>query len=149
MAGGAEGEHTLLGAARFLVAPRAAEGRVEAVLVERLLQGLRLENVGVDGRGMIDRIDAALNPVLVDMHDEFEAELLRLLVAERDHVAEFPSRVDVEQGERRLLGPECLARKMQQDGGVLADRVHQDGLAELRRRLAKNVNALGLEQVEM
>ena len=39
MACGAEREHALLGAARLLVAARAAEGGIEAVLVERLLQG--------------------------------------------------------------------------------------------------------------
>ncbi len=48
MAGSAEGENALLGTARLFVATRAAEGRIEAVLVERLLQGLRLQHVGVD-----------------------------------------------------------------------------------------------------
>ena len=37
MAGDAEGEDALLRARLFLVAPRAAEGRVEAVLLQRLL----------------------------------------------------------------------------------------------------------------
>ena len=37
----AEGEDALLGARLLLVAPRAAEGRVEAVFVERLAQSRR------------------------------------------------------------------------------------------------------------
>src|SRR6185312_17512072 len=42
MAGGAEGEHALLGAGGFLVAPRAAECRIEAAGIERLAQSDRL-----------------------------------------------------------------------------------------------------------
>ena len=45
---GAEREDALLGARLLLVAARAAEGGVEAVLVERLLQRLGLHHVGVD-----------------------------------------------------------------------------------------------------
>src|SRR3546814_9732392 len=47
---GAEGEDALLRPALLLVAPRAAEGDIEAVEVERLLQSLGLPHVGVQGR---------------------------------------------------------------------------------------------------
>jgi hypothetical protein len=42
-----------------------------------------------------------------------------------------------------------LAGKMQQDGRILADRVHQHRLAELRGGLAEDVDRLGFQQVEM
>ena len=55
MAGRAEAEDALLGAALLLVAAGAAEGGVEAVFVERLLQPLGLPHVGVEaGRGRTD-----------------------------------------------------------------------------------------------
>ena len=57
VAGRAEREHALLRPARLLVAPRAAEGAVEAVRVERLLQRLRLHHVGVERGRVVDGID--------------------------------------------------------------------------------------------
>ena len=88
-------------------------------------------------------------PFLVGVHDEIEAELARGAIAEGDHVAELPGGVDVQQRERRLGRIERLARQMQQDGGVLADRIEQHRAAELRGGLAEDVDALGLQQVEM
>ena len=41
-----------------MLSPRAAEGDVEAVLVERLLQALGLPHVGVQ-RAMVEGVDAA------------------------------------------------------------------------------------------
>ncbi len=55
----AEREHALLGARRLLVAPRAAKSGIEDMLVQRLPQPLRLHHVGVEGRRIIDRVDAA------------------------------------------------------------------------------------------
>jgi hypothetical protein len=54
----AEREDALLGARLLLVAPRAAEGGVEAVLVQRLLQALGLPQVGVDLRAVVEGVDA-------------------------------------------------------------------------------------------
>ena len=50
MGGAAERKDAFLGAAFFLIAARAAEGGVELVLVQRLLQRLGLHHVGVDAR---------------------------------------------------------------------------------------------------
>ena len=72
----AEREDALLGARLLLVAARAAERRVEAVLVERLLQALRLPDVGVDRGAVRERIDALRERLRVDVDDELEAELL-------------------------------------------------------------------------
>jgi hypothetical protein len=56
--GAAEREDALLGARLLLVAPGAAEGRVEAVQVERLLQALRLPHVGVELGAVGEGVDA-------------------------------------------------------------------------------------------
>ena len=52
MLGVAEGEDALLGARLFLVAPRAAECRVEAVFVQRLAQRHRLHDMRMGVRAM-------------------------------------------------------------------------------------------------
>src|SRR3546814_7975438 len=58
--GRTEGKDTLLGAALLFIAPRAAEGSVKAVFVERLLPALGLPHVRVQ-RAMIERMDALFN----------------------------------------------------------------------------------------
>ena len=145
MRGIAEGIDALLGARFLLVAPRAAERRVEAVRGQRLLQRLRLHHVGIERAAMRDRRDAVAHALLVGVHDEIDPEPLRLGVAEGDHLAELPGRVDMQQGKRRLGGVEGLAREMQHHRGVLADRVEHHRMAELGHHLAHDVDALGLE----
>ena len=57
----ADREHALLGARLLFVAPGAAERGVEAVDVERLLERLRLHDVGVNRRAVRERIDPHLH----------------------------------------------------------------------------------------
>src|ERR1700704_4626102 len=56
--GGAERKNALLGATRLLGAPRAAERRIEAVLVERLAERLGLHDIGVQLRAVGERANA-------------------------------------------------------------------------------------------
>src|SRR3546814_5200367 len=51
--GRTEGKDTLLGAALLFIAPRAAQGSVNAVFVERLLQALGLPHVRAIGRAPV------------------------------------------------------------------------------------------------
>src|ERR1700687_5246388 len=108
MGGIAEREHALLGARLFLVAPRAAEGRIEAVQLESLLQRLRLHDIGVERAAMGDGRDAVANALLVDMDRQIEAEPPHLAIAKRDHVAEFPCGIDMQKREWRLRRIERL-----------------------------------------
>ena len=57
---------------------------------------------------MVKRIDALLDAVLVDVFQHFDAEFLGDVVAELDHLAELPCGVHMQEGERGLLGVECL-----------------------------------------
>src|SRR5262249_24376810 len=93
--------------------------------------------------------DVAREAVMVRVDDEVEPELRHRAVAERDHVPELPRRVDMQQRKWRLRRPEGLAREMQEDRGILADGIKQHGAAELRRRLAEDMDALSLEELEM
>ena len=145
----AEREDALLGAGLFFVAPRAAEGRVEAVFVERLLQAFRLHHLGMKRRAGIERIDAAPDAVLVDMHEQVEAEPLGGRVAELDHFTKLPCRIDMEERERRLRRIERLHRQMKHHRRVLADRIKHDRVAEFGRNLAHDVDALGLQALQV
>src|SRR3546814_3993477 len=81
----------LLRPALFLVAPRAAEGDVEAVEVERLLQSLGLPHVGVQG-AMVEGIDPARLRLGVLVDDEVHAAFGRHAVAQLVHRLELPRR---------------------------------------------------------
>ena len=94
-------------------------------------------------------IDAALHAVLVDMHDQIQSEPLGRLVAELDHLPEFPGRIDMHQRERRLGGIEGLHRQMQHHAEVLADGIEHHRIAEFGRHLAHDVDDLGFQPPQM
>ena len=55
----------------------------------------------------------------------------------------------MQQRERRLRGKERLARQVQQHRGVLADRIEQHRPGGLAGDLAQDVDALGLEGLQV
>src|SRR5262249_41413251 len=121
LGGIAEGKYPFLCPRFLLVAPRPAEGRIEAVGRERVLERFRLHDIGIERTAVGDRGDAVFDPPLVDMDDEIEVEPSCLLVAKGDHLTELPRGVDVKQRERRLARIERLERKMQHHRRILAD----------------------------
>ncbi len=70
-------------------------------------------------------------------------------IPECDHLAELPQRVDVQQSEGQRGRLECLEGKMQQNGGILANRVQQDRAMKLGRDLAQNVDGFRLKLLQM
>ena len=147
--GAAEREHALLGAAFFLVSARTAKGGVEAMHVERLLQPLRLHDIGVDGRAVRERVDALRDTVRVRMHDQLQVVLLRDLLAQFVHRLEFPERVDVQQGKRQRGRIERLERDVQHRGAVLADRIQHHGLVAFGDHLAHDLDAFGFQTLQV
>ncbi len=145
----AEREHPLLGPRLLLVAARAADRRVELALVQRLLQALGLHHVGVHGGAVGERADVLGDAVGVDVHAQFHSALGGAAVAERDHLAKLPARIHMQQRDRRRRRRERLQQQMQQHRTVLADRIQQHRIAELGGHLAQDVDALGLEPVEV
>jgi hypothetical protein len=145
----AEGKNTFLGPALLLVAPGAAKRRVEAMLVQRVLQRLGFHHMGVQRGARCDRADAPSDAVLVDMNDQIEIEASRQIVAKPDHVAKFPGGIDMEQGKRQRRGMEGLDRQMQHDTGVFADRVQHDRVFELGDHLAHDFDCFGLDLFEV
>jgi hypothetical protein len=148
MAGRTEGEDPLLGAAFLLVAARAAESHVEAVMVERRLQRLGLHDVGI-GAAVVEGVDPAGQPIPIDPFVQLETELLHPPVPEGDHLAELPGGIDMEQREGRFARCEGLHRQMQHDGAVLSDGIEHHGRLGLGRDFPHDVDAFGFEPLQM
>ena len=100
MARRAEREHALLGAALFLVAPRAAKARIETVVRQRLLERFGLHHLRVGRGAVVEWIDVLLEPFAIDVHQEVDAVASRDGVAEGDHLPELPGGIDVEKRKR-------------------------------------------------
>ena len=145
----AEAEDPLLRAGALLVAARAADRRVEAVLLDRVEQRRRLQLVPRGARpGLLD--DAAAVDRLLHRRDEQRlAELGDAPVAELDHLGEVVAGVDVHDRERELAGAEGLLREPQEHDRVLAAGEEQHRPLELGGDLAHDVDGLRLELVEM
>ena len=141
-------EDALLGAGLFLVAARAAEERVELEFLDRVEQRHRLVHVAaLVGAAQLhapgaDRIAHA-------SHDEALAELGRPRVAKRDHLGEIVLGVDVQQRERKAIGPERLLGDAQHHDGILAAREEQRRIRGLAHHLAHDVDRFALEPVEV
>ena len=145
----AEAEDALLGAALLLVAPGAAERRVEAVLVERLLQPLGLPHVGVQ-RAMIERVDALrLAPRGSCRRCSSIAGSAATLSRSAYMSRNFQVVSTWSSGNGSGAGEERLLRQMQHHRRILADRIEHHRPLRLGDRLAQDVDALGLEPVEM
>ncbi len=149
MAGRTEREDALLGAALLLVTASAAEGSIETPLVQRLLQGVGLHDLGVHLRARSDRIDALCDPFGVGVDQQLHSVLLRNLIAVPDHVAELPERIHVQQRKRRLRGKERFHRQVQHHAGVFPDRIQHDRVAELGGYLAHDADRFGLETLQV
>ena len=145
----ADGEDALLGPGTLLVAARAADGRIEAVLGDGVEEGHRLEAVARRPRsGLLDH--AALVDRLLDAgHDEALAELGQAPVAVLEGLGEVVPGVDVHDRERETGRSEGLLRQAQQDDRVLAAREEEDRRAGLGGDLAHDGHGLRLERVEV
>ena len=95
------------------------------------------------------RVDAHLEPFGVDVHEQIEPEPLGGLVAERDHLAELPGGIDVQERKRRLGREERLQRQVQHHRAVLADRIEHHRPLALGDDLAHDVDAFGFETLKV
>ena len=145
----ADREDALLRARAFLVAPGAADGRVEVAGLQRVEQRLRLQQAAAALRADLERLRAVGDRFLVGVDDQPRADGLGHLVAELDHLAELVGGVDVQQRERNRPGIEGLLRQAQQDRRVLADRIEHHRPLELGHHLAQDVDAFGFQRAQV
>ena len=116
MVGRAEGIDAFLGAARLLIAARAAEGCIELAGIERLAQRFGLHDVGVKRRTVGEGRYVFARTARVGVGNQVEIVFLDDIVAEFDHFLELPAGIDVQQREGNAAGEKRLAREMQQHG---------------------------------
>ena len=145
----AEGVDALLGAGFLFIAPRAAKGRVEVVVAQRIQQRLRLQQsaaaLGVERNG----IGARGNGGFVAPDQQLRAHRAGHRIAEGDHLGEFEARIDMQQRKGNRRGIKGLLRQPQHHRRVLADGVKHHRPLELAGHLAQDVDALRLQQAQM
>ena len=146
----AEGVDAFFGTRLFFVATGTTERCVKFVFVERLFQRVGFHNVGVDVATVRVGADALFDAFFVDVDDQFPAQLFAdEIFAERDHLLELPSRVDVHQREGRLGRVEGFFGEANHHRRVFADRVEHDRVVELGGDFADDVDALGFELLKV
>jgi hypothetical protein len=96
-----------------------------------------------------DRIDALGDAFGVGVGVQDDAGLAGAAIAERDHLAEFPAGVHVQQRDRRTRRIKGLEQQVQEHRAVLADRIQHHRIAEPGRDLAQDVDAFRLEAIEV
>jgi Amidohydrolase family len=94
-----------------------------------------------------DQLPGAVD--VIGMNDQIDVQLACPPIAEFDHLAKLPRRVDVQEREWHSRRKEGLHRQMEHGGGVFASGVQHHRVARLRRRLAKDIDRLRLENVEV
>src|SRR3954453_4974305 len=138
-------EHTLLGTRGLFIAADAGNQAVEAVFGESHLEALGLARGGTGGRRQpwVDGINRGAG-----LDGQIEIPLLAVVIAEAIHLRKLLAGVDME-GRERQTAEEHLARQPDHDVGVLAERPQQVDLLEAAEGFAEDIDALGLELVEM
>ena len=145
MAGSAVAEDAFLGPGFLLITAGAADRRIKAVLVERLLQRLGAHDVHMHLAAMVNWVDPARQAFGIGVHYQIEPEFCRAAIAEIEHGAEIPAGGDMQAGEGQLAGREGLHGNMQDDGTVLANRIEQNGVTEARRCLPQDPDRFGFQ----
>ena len=138
----AEGEDALLGAALFFVAAGTSEGGIKLVLVEGIKEGLGLHEVGVYLRAVGEGAHTCLEGFFVAFDDEVPSVVLGILVAEGDHLLEFPFGVDVHQGEGHFAGREGFLGEAHHNAGILANAIEHDGILKFGSHFANDIDGL-------
>ena len=145
----AKGEDPFLRPRPFFIAPGPAEGRIELMLPKRRHQGLGLQQLRTHRAGPVFHAADALQRFGVGADDQLEVVLAGHPVAKLDHLAELEGGVHVHQRERKLVRIERLLGQPEHDRRVLADRVEHHGVLELRNHLSEDMDALGLQLLQM
>ena len=141
----ARAEVALLGARALLVAPDAGDQALEAVLGKRRVQagGLARRRARRRRQGLVHLLDRRAG-----LDQQLEVPLLAEALAKRIHLLELLAGVDVHDRERHVA-EERLAGEPEHDVAVLAERPQDRDPVELGERLAQDVDALGLEAVQV
>jgi hypothetical protein len=118
-------------------------------MFQRIQQRLGLQQPAAALRIQRDRIRARCNRRLIPPHQQLRADGACHRIAERQHLRELESGIDVQQREGNRSGKEGFLSQPQHHGRIFADGVQHHRPLELRRNLAKDVDALRLQQAQV
>src|SRR5437667_11080121 len=102
-------------------------------------QSSGLQLAAASGDAQLEGMRAGCDCIFITMNDEPRSDLLGKPVAEFNHLFKFVSGIDVKEGKGKRPGIKRLARKVDKHARILADRVKQNGVAQLRNGLPQNI----------
>ena len=145
----AKGVDPLLGARLLFIAPCAAKGCVEVVVLQGIEQCLRLEQPAASLGIERNRVRPCCNRRFIPPYQQFGANRASHLIAKGNHLVKLEPGVDMQQRKRNRPWVEGFLRKAQHHRGILADGVQHHRPLKFGDHFAKNVEALCLEQTQM
>src|SRR5690554_2646009 len=98
---------------------------------------------------MSKRSNALLDPFLIGVYQQFQAERPGLLITEGDHLTKLPGSIDMQKWERWLSGIKRLHSQVQHHGRILANRVQHYRIVELGCDLTNEVDAFRLQLLKV
>ena len=135
---------------RFLfITSSSAEGSIELPFVQGIEQGFCLHQVGMHFTAMREWSHTGLERLHVALYNQVPTMFFCIRVAELNHLAELPFRVDVHQRERHFARRESLFSKANHHAAVFADAIEHDGILEFCSHLSDDVDGLGFEFLKM
>src|SRR5216117_829201 len=145
----AQRKDPLFGPGALFFTARAADCRIKLVFVERVKKRRRLQLAAASRDAQFERVSAGRDGIIVTMHDEPCSDLRRKALSEFEHLFEFVTRVDMKQRKRKRSGVKRLASHMNQHARILAHRVQQHRIPELRSRFPQNINRFAFKLAKM
>ena len=129
----------------LFITTSSAEGCIELPFVQGIEQGFCLHQVGMHFAAMREGSHACLERLHVALYNQVPTMFFCIRVAELNHLAELPFRVDVHQWERHFAWRESLFSKAYHHAAVLADAIEHDGILEFCCHLSDDVDGLCFE----
>src|SRR5215467_4190979 len=83
------------------------------------------------------------------MNDQFRANFPCARITKLNHFRELVTRIDMEQRKRNLAGIKSFLSQPQHHRRVLAYRIEHHGMRKLSHGLAKNIDTLSFERLQM
>ncbi len=144
-----KGVDPLLCSRLFFISTRSAKCGVESAFRKRIQQRFCFQQAATFLRAQHKWIGACVERFLVLVDKKLRANLLRVLVAEFDHLGKLVACIHVEERERNPSGEERFLRQAQHYRGVFSDGIKHHRMRKLGRGFPKDVDALCFEGLEV
>jgi len=145
----AKRKDAFFGAGTFFVAARAPDSGIETAVAQTVEKRGGFECAATALGAPVEGIGAFVEGGAVGVDDQVEAEFGGVAITKLDHFLEFVAGIDVQKREGNGAGKEGFLREAQQDGGIFADGIKQDGALAFGDNFAHDVNALRFELLEV